>query len=259
MSARSFKSMAWVAAVGGAALGCYMVSLNVASERAELAKVEREIRLAQRDIRALQTELGTRGRFQQLEQWNAEVLALSAPMPGQFIDSQMRLASLPLPHRSIDDQVGEVQLASAAMETVPAKPAVAFRPAADPIVDKPLVHRASLMIPVKSALDDRAAPVADAPVRETAKERRTAAAKAVSAEAKEPLTKPAVKAVAAAVPVKSLATAKAPVPKQSPRKEDVASKKLASPPQFSSLLDDGLLREIDSAAGAERKGVRTAR
>ena len=39
MIARGFKSVIWVATVGGAALSCYMVSLRVATERNELAKV----------------------------------------------------------------------------------------------------------------------------------------------------------------------------------------------------------------------------
>src|SRR5699024_2708276 len=73
MMARGFKPVGWVAAVAGAALCCYMLSLNVAAERAELARIERQIVVAKQDIRTLQTELGTRGRMAQLEQWNAEV------------------------------------------------------------------------------------------------------------------------------------------------------------------------------------------
>ena len=46
---------------------------GVASERAALEDVETEIVLAQRDIRLLQTEIGTRGRLAQLERWNVKV------------------------------------------------------------------------------------------------------------------------------------------------------------------------------------------
>jgi hypothetical protein len=67
MIARSFKSVIWVATVGGAALACYMVSLRVATERADLVKVEHQILAAKREIRMLQTELGTRGRMSQLD------------------------------------------------------------------------------------------------------------------------------------------------------------------------------------------------
>ena len=56
MSARSFRSVFMVASCAGAALGCYLVSLRVASERAALEQVETEIVLAQRDIRLLHTE-----------------------------------------------------------------------------------------------------------------------------------------------------------------------------------------------------------
>ena len=79
MSSRSFHSLFMVASCATAALGCYLVSLRVASERAALENVETQIVFAQRDMRVLQTEIGTRGRMSQLERWNASVLALSAP------------------------------------------------------------------------------------------------------------------------------------------------------------------------------------
>lgn len=154
MIARGFKPVAWVAAIGTAALGCYMLSLQVASERAELAGLERRILSTQQDIRALQTELGTRGRLSQLEQWNADVLALSAPVAGQFLDSNVSLARFDVRQPTIADQA-EVRLASAELPP-PAAPAPAQAPvrmaaaeaparsappAAAPV---PLVRRASL-------------------------------------------------------------------------------------------------------------------
>ena len=63
MSARSFHSVFMVASCAGAALGCYLVSLRVASERAQLEDVESHIVVAQQDMRVLQTEIGTRGRL----------------------------------------------------------------------------------------------------------------------------------------------------------------------------------------------------
>ncbi len=94
MIVQSFKSVMWVGAVAGAALSCYMVSLRVASERAALERVESRILLAKRDIRALDTELSTRGRLRQLERWNLDVLALSPPTEGQFLTGEVQLASL---------------------------------------------------------------------------------------------------------------------------------------------------------------------
>ena len=118
MSGRSFRAVGWVATVAGAALGCYLVSLRVASERAALEDVETEIVLAQRDIRLLQTEIGTRGRLAQLERWNVKVLALSAPSADQFVDGGFALAALAQPERKIDLDA-PVVLASAPVDNQP--------------------------------------------------------------------------------------------------------------------------------------------
>ena len=97
MSARSLRPVVAVATVAVAALSCYLVSLRVATERASLEDVETKIVLAQRDIRTLQTEIGTRGRLEQLERWNVKVLALSAPKADQFLDGGYQLARLARP------------------------------------------------------------------------------------------------------------------------------------------------------------------
>jgi len=128
MIARGFKSVIWVATVGSAALGCYMVSLRVATERNELARVERQIIEARRDIRSLQTELGTRGRMTQLEQWNAEVLALSAPSSAQFLKDEFTLARLYRNDPTVAERSAEMRLASA--DAPAAKPAEVAKPAA---------------------------------------------------------------------------------------------------------------------------------
>lgn len=99
MSARGFGSILWAGAVAGAALGFYLVSLNVASERAELEEVETRIALAQRDIRILQTEIGTRGRLAQLERWNVKFIRLSAPTADQFVEGGFQLATLVAPQK----------------------------------------------------------------------------------------------------------------------------------------------------------------
>ncbi len=109
---RSFRSLFMVASCAGAALGCYLVSLRVASERAAVENVETRIVLAQRDLRMLQTEIGTRGRLAQLERWNASVLAMSAPSADQFLNGSFELAKLTQPERKVDFQA-PVMLASA--------------------------------------------------------------------------------------------------------------------------------------------------
>jgi hypothetical protein len=112
MSSRSFRSVFMVASCAGAALGCYLVSLHVASERAALEDVETRIVLAQRDLRVLQTEIGTRGRLSQLERWNAGAFALAAPSADQFLKGSFELARLAQPEHKLDFQA-PVVLASA--------------------------------------------------------------------------------------------------------------------------------------------------
>jgi hypothetical protein len=151
MIARGFKSVIWVATVGGAALCCYMVSLRVATERADLAKVEGQIVAAKRDLRSLQTELGTRGRLTQLEQWNSDVLALAAPTSAQFVNDQVTLARLERHDRTVEEQGANIRLASAeAPAPAPAPTAAKPEPAPKLIhaiapapAQPPMVHRAS--------------------------------------------------------------------------------------------------------------------
>ena len=114
MSARSFRSVFMVASCAGAALGCYLVSLRVASERSALEGVETRIVMAQRDIRLLQTEIGTRGRLSQLERWNAGAFALSAPSADQFLNGSFELARLTQPQRHVDLQAPIVLAAAPA-------------------------------------------------------------------------------------------------------------------------------------------------
>jgi len=102
MSARSFGSLFMVASCAGAALGCYLVSLRVASERAALENVETRIVLAQRDLRMIQTEIGTRGRLSQLERWNAGAFEMSAPAANQLLGGSFELARLTQPEKQVD-------------------------------------------------------------------------------------------------------------------------------------------------------------
>lgn len=159
MMARCFKPVGWVAAVAGAALGCYMLSLNVAAERAELAKIERKIIATKQDIRALQTELGTRGRMAQLDRWNADVLALSSPLPAQFLDNAFTLARFEQRDRTVEERA-TVHMASLETGAAAAKPAAPIAPAdyaaaADARAAeeaRPLVRRASLVVEEKTPL-----------------------------------------------------------------------------------------------------------
>src|SRR5688500_16244611 len=145
MSARSFRSVFMVASCAGAALGCYLVSLRVASERAALESVETRIVLTQRDIRLLQTEIGTRGRLAQLERWNVKVLALSAPSADQILDGGFALAKLVAPHEKMDIDA-PVVLASAPADGL--RPQVEGQqpqaPAVESVPAREMLHVASL-------------------------------------------------------------------------------------------------------------------
>ncbi len=157
--ATRFRTVSWAACVAGAALGCYLVSLQVASERARVADTEHGLLSAQQDIRSLQTELNTRGRLVQLERWNADVLSLTAPKAHQYLAGEMQLASLavPTPSPTIDSTPD-----AAGLEVAPAVAQVAYRRVVaapttqlvhsvsldlDAPAERPVLRRASLTIP----------------------------------------------------------------------------------------------------------------
>ncbi|MBW4329728.1 hypothetical protein KY084_02410 [Stakelama sp. CBK3Z-3] len=87
MAAFGFKGFGWFLCVAIVAPGCYLVTSQVAAERARVESVERAIVDAHKDIRDLDTEIKTRANMAQLERWNGDLLALSAPRPDQFLDS----------------------------------------------------------------------------------------------------------------------------------------------------------------------------
>ena len=94
MIAQRFRALGWVAGIASAATGLYLVSLQVAAERAKLIDVETRIAGTQREMRQLQTELGTRANLRQLEKWNGETLALTAPRAAQYLKGEYQLATL---------------------------------------------------------------------------------------------------------------------------------------------------------------------
>jgi hypothetical protein len=140
MSVRSFHSVFMATAVAGAALGCYLVSLRVASERAALEEVEAQIVRTQVDIRLLQTEVGTRGRLAQLERWNLRALSLSAPSASQILGDKFQLARLVRPEPKLDVEAPVVLASAPAPE--PAQP-LAEDSGADTVPARQLLHEAS--------------------------------------------------------------------------------------------------------------------
>ena len=143
MSVRNFGSLFMVASCAGAALGCYLVSLRVASERAALEDVETQIVLAQRDVRNVQTEIGTRARLSQLERWNARVLALSAPQADQFLKGGFELARLTEPQHKVDFQAPVVLAAAPAPNRSPIGQAEMDDSAPPAAAPRQMLHEAS--------------------------------------------------------------------------------------------------------------------
>jgi hypothetical protein len=237
MSNRSFRSLFMVASCAGAALGCYLVSLRVASERAQLEDVETQIVLAQRDMRVLQTEIGTRGRLSQLERWNAGAFALSAPAADQFLKGSFELARLAQPEHKVDFQA-PVVLASAPAPD-PAKPL--GQPEADEsgapaaVPRNALLHEASLKtetreVPARSvvALPQTTARSTDKPATAAKPAPKKSVEKPGLAAAQPAARKPGVKDVSAA---------RQAAPKKSVDKPVLASSKPVTKPMRIAKVD----------------------
>jgi hypothetical protein len=93
MAVGSIKGLGWFLCGVIVAPSCYIATSQVAAERAHLRQVESKIAGAKKDILDLETEFQTRANLAQIEQWNGDVLALSAPGATQFKDDT-QLASL---------------------------------------------------------------------------------------------------------------------------------------------------------------------
>ncbi|MEG8013934.1 hypothetical protein [Sphingomonas sp. 22R3R2A-7] len=176
-AAYRLKGVGWFGGCVAVVLGFYLVSLQVAAERKKLEAVNGQIRFAERDIRALETEFDTRANLVQLERWNGDTLALSAPTAGQFVASRSALAALDV------NQIGNRGTIQTAQLLVPSMPVIA--PVAAPVAApaavtnvgvqtaavaaalKPVVIRASVQMPksaeaaiVRAASTERLAAVA---------------------------------------------------------------------------------------------------
>lgn len=154
MIAQRFKAVGWVAMVAFAATLLYLISLQVAVERGKLEAVEAQINAAQREVRQLQTEMGTRASMRQLERWNGEVLALSAPKATQFVNNGAQLVALDLSGERGTPNAPPPMMAAVAVPkpvdvTVPSIPDDPFvKPIAKAVTDKPAVQRVAMVIPV---------------------------------------------------------------------------------------------------------------
>lgn len=223
MSARGFAPVFWAGTVAAAALGFYLVSLRVASERAALEDVETEIAMAQRDIRLLQTEIGTRGRLAQLERWNVRFIRLSAPTADQFVEGGFQLATLVKPEAK-PAIAAPVILASAPVEQdAPQSKLTGEAPTSAPASRSvsEMVHVASYSVPDKTpAVTQRLAIKPGAPV-----------AKPAAGASRSPKALAATKSVktATADPLAPLQTAKPKAKGSSPKAASGAGSPKAKP------------------------------
>lgn len=150
-AAYRLKGIGWFGSCVAVVLGFYLVSLQVAAERKKLDDVNGRIAAAQRDIRALETEFDTRANLVQLEKWNGDTLALTAPVAGQFVGDEAQLASLDVTRGPAD---GAIQTAALLVPSQPAPvtvqpEAAAATPAAPskPNAPAPVVRLAKVDLP----------------------------------------------------------------------------------------------------------------
>jgi hypothetical protein len=154
MIAQRFRALGWVAVVASAATGLYLISLQVAVERGKLEAVEAQIGTAQREVRQLQTEMGTRASMRQLERWNGEVLALSAPKATQFVRDGAQLVALDLDSARGMPNAPPPIMASVAVPkpVVVSVPSIPDDPFTKPVIDaaatiKPKAQRVAMISP----------------------------------------------------------------------------------------------------------------
>lgn len=142
MIAQRFRALGWAAGIAVASTGLYLISLQVAAERAKLEAVDGRINAAHRDMQRLKTELSTRASYRQLEKWNDEDLAMAAPTAAQYFKSETQLASLSPDSLapSAETLVPRAQLAAATAKPVAPTPAA---PVAEPV--QPQVRHANFV------------------------------------------------------------------------------------------------------------------
>ncbi len=147
-AAYRLKGIGWFGSCVAVVLGFYLVSLQVAAERKKLDDVNTRIRTAERDIRALETEFDTRANLAQLEKWNGDTLALTAPIAGQFVGDETQLASLDVTRGPAG---GAIQTAALLVPSQPQPveplPVPAAQPNIQTIAPAPVVKLAKVDLP----------------------------------------------------------------------------------------------------------------
>lgn len=177
---KRLKGLGWIALGFLAAIACYLVSLQVAIERNKLGDVNAQILAAKRDIRQLETEFTTRASYRQLERWNGEVLALSAPGSAQFINDERQLASMDFDLRPDATGTSPTMLALVSAATLQPEIQVAVAEAPKPA-------------PIATTIARAVIPTANAATRDPKPVQTAALAKPTPAAKPKPKPTPAAK------------------------------------------------------------------
>ncbi len=166
MAAKRLRGIMLVLLVLAIAMTVYPVSLRVATTRAELAQVEREILRTKKNIRYIETEFSARASLRQLERWNADSLGYAAPTAEQFLSGERELAELDALRPVGPRPEGRMLLAVA--EVPPATPI-------DGAGGSAAVALLKAAIPSANAAEPKSAPKAAQPAKHDADARATAA------------------------------------------------------------------------------------
>jgi hypothetical protein len=94
MAARKLQGIGLVLLVLMFAMVLYLLSVNVAATRSELAQINRDIAKSRGAIRYLESEYAVRASMRQLERWNADNFGYAAPVAGQYLAGERELAAL---------------------------------------------------------------------------------------------------------------------------------------------------------------------
>ena len=170
-AAHRLRGVGWFGSCVVVVLAFYLVSLQVAAERGKVDALNLRIADAERDIRALETEFDTRANLAQLEKWNGDTLALTAPVARQFVADEAALASIDVSAPLVGSDGEPVR--SAAL-VVPSLAGVEFRAQVTPLAPVPVMVQSVAAQPT-------AIRVAAAPIRMAAAAPTTPAPKPVIA------------------------------------------------------------------------------
>jgi hypothetical protein len=94
MAARKLQGIWLLLLVLAFAMTLYLLTVNVAATRSELARLNADISKTRSSIRYLESEFAVRASMRQLERWNADNFGYAAPVAGQYLRGEAELASL---------------------------------------------------------------------------------------------------------------------------------------------------------------------